>query len=78
MSSIARRGNPERQDSAGSIMTNDLGLLRIEDLHVQFDTSRGVVHAVEGVSYSIRPGEIVALVGDGSAVRCGVVDGARQ
>src|SRR4051812_39815220 len=39
-------------------------LLRVEDLHVHFDTSRGVVRAVEGVSYTIQPGKIVALVGE--------------
>ncbi len=39
-------------------------LLRVEDLHVHFVTSRGVVRAVEGISYSVRRGEIVALVGE--------------
>ena len=39
-------------------------LLEIEDLHVHFVTSHGVVRAVEGVSYFVRPGEIVALVGE--------------
>ena len=39
-------------------------LLEIEDLHVHFVTSRGVVRAVEGISYKVRPGEVVALVGE--------------
>ena len=39
-------------------------LLEVEDLHVQFVTGHGVVRAVEGVSYFVRPGEIVALVGE--------------
>jgi peptide/nickel transport system ATP-binding protein len=39
-------------------------LLDVQDLHVQFDTSRGVVHAVDGISYSIRRGEVVAIVGE--------------
>jgi peptide/nickel transport system ATP-binding protein len=39
-------------------------LLSIENLHVQFDTSVGVVRAVEGLTYAIRPGEIVAVVGE--------------
>src|SRR3970040_2028626 len=39
-------------------------LLEIEDLHVHFVTSRGVVRAVEGISYRVRAGEVVALVGE--------------
>src|SRR3989338_10665172 len=39
-------------------------LLEIEDLHVHFVTSRGVVRAVEGISYKVRPGEVVAVVGE--------------
>ena len=38
-------------------------VLEIDDLHVQFVTSHGTVRAVEGLSYSVRPGEMVALVG---------------
>jgi len=39
-------------------------LLEVEDLHVHFVTTRGVVRAVEGISYKVRPGETVALVGE--------------
>ena len=39
-------------------------LLEVEDLHVHFVTTRGVVRAVEGISYRVRPGETVALVGE--------------
>ncbi len=39
-------------------------LLAVEDLHVQFDTSRGVVHAVDGISYTVNRGETVAIVGE--------------
>jgi peptide/nickel transport system ATP-binding protein len=39
-------------------------LLEIDDLHVHFVTSHGTVRAVEGLSYSVHPGEMVAIVGE--------------
>ena len=39
-------------------------LLEIEDLNVQFVTSHGTVRAVEGLSYTVHPGEMVAIVGE--------------
>jgi peptide/nickel transport system ATP-binding protein len=39
-------------------------LLEVEDLRVHFVTTRGVVRAVEGISYKVKPGEVVALVGE--------------
>ncbi|HYC49135.1 MAG TPA: ABC transporter ATP-binding protein [Burkholderiales bacterium] len=39
-------------------------LLEVQDLHVHFVTTRGVVRAVEGISYTVKTGEVVALVGE--------------
>ena len=39
-------------------------ILRIVDLEVQFKTNEGVVHAVNGVSLSLQPGEVLGVVGE--------------
>ena len=39
-------------------------LLSVEDLHVHFRTSAGIVRAVEGVSFTVKRGEVVAVVGE--------------
>ncbi|MDO9562546.1 MAG: ATP-binding cassette domain-containing protein, partial [Bradyrhizobium sp.] len=39
-------------------------LLEVDDLHTQFATARGIVRAVEGVSFTVDRGEVVAIVGE--------------
>ena len=42
-------------------------LLSIDDLQVHFDLPEGQIEAVRGVSFRIRPGSTVALVGESGA-----------
>jgi len=39
-------------------------LLEVDDLRVRFKTQRGLVHAVNGISFDVRPGETLGLVGE--------------
>ena len=39
-------------------------LLTVDDLHVDFRTDQGVVHAVAGVSCKVAAGEVLAVVGE--------------
>jgi len=41
-----------------------LPLLDVKNLCTEFRTGAGVVHAVDGVSYTVEPGETVAIVGE--------------
>jgi peptide/nickel transport system ATP-binding protein len=47
------------------VAVTDPGLLEVEDLHVRFrGRHRATVRAVDGVDLELRPGEVLALVGE--------------
>lgn len=39
-------------------------LLEVDNLHTSFATDRGTVHAVDGISFEIYPGEVFGVVGE--------------
>ena len=48
-------------------------LLEVTDLRTQFHTDDGSLHAVDGVTFSVEPGEVLGIVGEsgcGKSVTC--------
>src|SRR5947207_3014072 len=42
-------------------------VLSVRDLKVDFPTRRGVLHAIDGVSFDIAKGEVLGVVGESGA-----------
>jgi peptide/nickel transport system ATP-binding protein len=45
-------------------MSTSEPLLHVEDLHVEFSTEDGVVHAVDGIGYEVHRGRTLGIVGE--------------
>ncbi len=45
-------------------MSVDQNIIEVRDLKTHFFTKRGVIRAVDGVSYSLKQGEILGVVGE--------------
>ncbi len=48
-------------------MASATPLLEVKDLRVEFPTRRGTLVAVDGISFSIAPGEVLGVVGESGA-----------
>lgn len=60
--SLRRRSAPVPEAAAARPPANG-AVLEVDDLHVTFPGAKRTVHAVRGVSFSVREGEIVGIVG---------------
>lgn len=47
-----------------TVLPNQTPILEVDDLRTHFFTRAGVVKAVDGVGFSLQPGEIIGLVGE--------------
>jgi len=43
---------------------NEIALLEVKDLRTHFKTEEGIVKAVDGVSFTLRPGQTLGIVGE--------------
>src|SRR5688572_20267102 len=54
-------------DEKGPVSPPASPIVTVSDLHVSFPTRRGVVRAVNGVSFSVHAGENFGLIGESGA-----------
>jgi len=50
--------------AAPQAVTSDASVLDVKGLRIEYPTRKGIVHAVNGISFDVAAGEIVALVGE--------------
>jgi peptide/nickel transport system permease protein len=63
ITTVTRVESEQPKERAGSAKSSG-GLLRVEDLRVEFDSGRGAVTVLEDLNLTIREGEVLGLVGE--------------
>lgn len=69
------------EEPVSSMTETDDAILDVRDLTVAFQTPRGLVHAVNGVDFSVKPGEALGILGEsgsGKSVSVSAVMGLLQ
>jgi peptide/nickel transport system ATP-binding protein/oligopeptide transport system ATP-binding protein len=61
---MSRVPRPRRARAPEVQAADSDALLEVEDLKTIFRTETGIVHAVDGVSFSVQPREVLAIVGE--------------
>ena len=61
-STVEAKGEPA--EAATGLTPSDPTILEVEDLDVRFELRDRTVHAVRGLSYSIRQGQTLAIIGE--------------
>src|SRR5438046_1766875 len=63
--SVAASGQPRSSQASTDVGARYASpLLEVRNLHVRYLSPRGPVRAVDGVSFSIAPGEVFGLAGE--------------
>src|SRR5476649_728349 len=61
---VSIRRSITRRNAGSHGLSSKGALLEVDDLHTQFFTPLGVIRAVDGVSYHLKPGETLGVVGE--------------
>lgn len=63
----AQSGAPQRGAAAPAAVISEAPLLEVRNLRVEFPSRRGTLVAIDDVSFSIAPGEVLGVVGESGA-----------